>query len=167
MKRSITLSVFFGTLILTGCEQNSPVMSDPVVITTNPVQPTPMPTFHNDLISFLANPPVGSTLRSGDSFSVEVTGEVADAAFFTGLAYVRDDGKEYIRTTLGGAQKPGEFWFKISMTVNSRNSFYKFSQGHTINGVLIIGNSPLMAIDGIVWDNVVYSERVPLNYHVE
>jgi len=131
--------------------------------------PTPAPplTLPNQMrIDFLM-PPVGSTLREGDTITIDYTYRKADEDYWEGLALIRDDGREYLDSlSLGGRLDDAKGLYGV--TLLPINGVLGFARGHTIDALWVVGPLPLRTSDSsIVWSNVAYSQPIELRWRVE
>lgn len=130
--------------------------------------PTPAPPFSNanEVRVDTLIPPVGSTLREGDFFSIGYTYRKSDASYFEGLALIRDDGREFMTAAAGGEALEAEGG--MSVTLIPANGVLGFARGHTIDALWVVGTRPLFDERfEIVRSNVVYSQPIELDYRVE
>jgi len=113
-------------------------------------------------------PPVGATLREGDTFSIRYSYTKGDVSYAEGLAFIRDDGREFLNFEGGFGSGRLEGETALTVTLNRVNGYLTFGQGHRVDALWVVGPRPLF--DGtfaIRRSNVVYSQPIELDYRIE
>ncbi len=166
--RTFTFFLVIVSAFIFACKGSFPTSSDP--ITQEPTSQEP--SFQNgfELISF--EPAAGATLTKGDLLRIDYFYTANSATFWESIAFIRDDGEEYIDSS-GSYLSPGRFKGGMSYTLNDRYAFYEFFRGHTVNAVFILGRAPIYGVTPkdlsgfVIWRNVVFEEKIKLNWRVE
>jgi hypothetical protein len=117
------------------------------------------------------SPLAGSTLTSGNAFSIPRTFAFSDiGSTFYATAFVRDDGT-YSRWLECGSGQGGDLGGAISGVLNSDFNgrvLYDFGRGHRVNLVLLLGDRAVCEGDTVVPQNAtVQRVDVPLNWSIQ